>query len=80
MRGVLTKTKERAIRFSGLGFPTIAKSNAWLKTTLQKHQSGFIIDAAHMVFKHIYHVIEGIDMIATMDKLYKIKVCHNDII
>jgi hypothetical protein len=62
----------RAIRFAGLGFQTIAESNAWLETSLQKHQSGLIVDA-HMVFEHIYHAIKGNDTIAIMEKLYKSK-------
>jgi uncharacterized protein YlxP (DUF503 family) len=70
---VVAKTKERAINFSGLGFQTIAESNVWLETSLRKHQSGLIVDA-YMVFEHAYHTIEGIDTIATMENLYKIKV------
>jgi hypothetical protein len=50
----------------------------FLETELKRPQSGLIV-GAHMVFKHIHHVIEGIDMIATMEKLYKIKVsCIGD--
>jgi hypothetical protein len=73
LNSVLAKTEERAIRFSGLGFQTISESNAWLEISLRRHQSGLIVDA-HMVFEHVFHAIEGIDTIAVMEKLYKIKV------
>jgi hypothetical protein len=59
--------------FAGLGFQSIADSNAWLETELKRHQSGLIVDV-HMVFEHIFHAINGIDTIGTMEKLYKIKV------
>jgi hypothetical protein len=32
-----------------------------------------VVDA-HMVLEHVYHAINGIDTIAVMEKLYKIKV------
>jgi uncharacterized MAPEG superfamily protein len=74
LSSLLAKTEERAIRFAGLGFQTIADSNAWLELVLRKHQSGLLVDA-HMVFEHVNHgAIEGIGTIATMEKLYKIKV------
>ncbi len=73
LHGLLAKSDERAILFAGLGFQSISDSNAWLESELSKHRSGLIVDA-HMVFEHIYHAIEGIDTIATMEKLYKIKV------
>jgi hypothetical protein len=73
LSGLLAKNEERAIRFAGLGFQTIGESSAWLKIAMRKHQSGLIVDV-HMVFEHVYHAIEGIDTIATMEKLYKIKV------
>jgi hypothetical protein len=37
--GLLAKNEERAICFSGLGFKTMAKSNAWLEIKLKRHQS-----------------------------------------
>jgi hypothetical protein len=64
---------ERAIKFAGLGFQSIAESNAWLETHLRRHQSGLIVNV-HMVFEHIYHAIKGIDLTGTMEKLYKIMV------
>jgi hypothetical protein len=70
---LLAKTDERAIRFAGLGFQSISDSNAWLELAMVRHRSGLIVDV-HMVFEHVYHSIEGIDTIATMEKLYKIKV------
>jgi hypothetical protein len=73
LRGLLAKNEERAIRFAGLGFQTIGESNAWLELAMRRHQSGLIVDA-HMVFEHVFHAIEGIDTIATMERLYKIKV------
>jgi hypothetical protein len=39
----------------------------------QSIEAGLVVDA-HMVFEHIYHAIKGIDTIANMEKLYKIKV------
>jgi hypothetical protein len=73
LRGLLAKNEEQAIRFAGLGFQTISESNAWLEMAMQRHQSGLIVDA-HMVFEYVFHAIEGIDTMATMEKLYKIKV------
>jgi hypothetical protein len=71
--GLVAKSNERAIVLAGLGFQSFAASNAWLEIELPGHQSGLIVDA-HMVFKHTHNAIEGVDTIATMDKLYKIKV------
>jgi hypothetical protein len=73
LQGLLAKNEDKAIRFAGLGFQSISESNAWLETCLRNHQSGLIVDV-HMVFEHVFHAIEGIDTIATMEKLYKIKV------
>jgi hypothetical protein len=73
LQGLLAKNEDKAIRFAGLGFQTMSESNAWLETSLRNHQSGLIVDV-HMVFEHVFHAIEGIDTIATMEKLYKIKV------
>jgi hypothetical protein len=73
LSGLLAKNEEQTIRFVGLGFQTMSESNAWLKVTLRKHQSGLIVDV-FMVFEHVYHAIEGIDTIATLEKLYEIKV------
>jgi hypothetical protein len=73
LQGLLAKNEDKAIRFAGLGFQSISESNAWLETSLRNHQSGLIVDV-HMVFEHVFHAIEGIDTIATMEKLYKIKV------
>jgi hypothetical protein len=73
LSGLLAKGDERAIKFAGLGFQSISHSNAWLETELRKHPSGLIVDV-HMVLEHIHYALEGIDTIATMEKLYKIKV------
>jgi hypothetical protein len=72
LSGLLAKNKEWAIQFAGLGFQTISDSNAWLEMAVRIHQPGLIVDL-HMVFEHVYHAIEGIDTIATMEKLYNIK-------
>jgi hypothetical protein len=78
LSGLIAKRDDRAIMFAGLGFKAIAKSNAWLETELRRHPSGLIVDV-HTVFEHIHNALEGIDTIATMEKLYKIKVsCITD--
>lgn len=69
MSGLLAKNDDRA----SLGFWTIANSNAWLETELRKHPSSLIVNV-HMVLEHIHYALEGIDTIATMEKVYKIKV------
>jgi hypothetical protein len=71
--GVIAKSDERAISFAGLRFQTIGDSNAWLETEAQRHQAGLVVDT-HMLFEHVYHAINGIDTIAVMEKLNKIKV------
>jgi hypothetical protein len=73
LSGLLAKGDERAIKFAGLGFQSIKQSNAWLEAEMRKHPSGLIVDV-HMVLEHIHYALEGIDTIATMEKLYKIKV------
>jgi hypothetical protein len=73
LNSLVSKSDERAIRLAGLGFQSIADSNAWLAAELPQHRSGLIVDA-HTVLEHVYHAIEGIDTIAMMEKLYKIKV------
>ena len=73
LHGLIAKSNKRAILFAGLGFQSIADSNAWLETELKRHQSGLIVDV-HMVFEHIFHAINGIDTIGTMEKLYNIQV------
>jgi hypothetical protein len=73
LNGLVSKSDERAIMFSDLGFLSIQDSNAWLDMEQRRHQSGLIVDV-HMVFEHIFHAINGIDMLGIMEKLYKIKV------
>jgi phage shock protein A len=73
LSGLVSKGDDRAIKFAGLGFQSISQSNAWLETELRRHPSGLIVDV-HMVLEHIHYALEGIDTIATMEKLYKIKV------
>jgi hypothetical protein len=73
LNSLISKSDERAIRFAGLGFQSIANSNAWLTAELPQHRSGLIVEA-HTVLEHVYHAIDGIDTIAMMEKLYKIKV------
>jgi hypothetical protein len=74
LHGVIAKSDERAISFAGLGFESISESNAWLEAELSKPRlSGLIVDA-HMVFGHVYHSIEEIDTITTMEKLCNTKV------
>jgi hypothetical protein len=73
MGGLVAKNDERAIKFAGLGFQSFPAACAWLETELPNHPCGLIVDA-HMVFEHIHYAIEGVDTIATMEKLYKIKV------
>jgi hypothetical protein len=73
LNGLVAKSDERAIRFSGLGFQSMKESNAWLEMELRRHQSGLVVDV-HMVFEHVYHSINGIDTIGMLEKLYKIKV------
>jgi hypothetical protein len=74
LSGLIAKTDDQAIRFAGLmGFTSMSKSNTWLETEMRRHPSGLIVDV-HMVFEHIHNSFEGIDTIATMEKLYKIKV------
>jgi hypothetical protein len=73
LSGLIAKSDDRAIMFAGLGFKSIGESNAWLETEMRRHPSGLIVDV-HMVFEHIHNALEGIDTIATMEKLYKIKV------
>jgi hypothetical protein len=64
LRGLIcSKGDKRAIKFAGLGFQSIAHSNAWLETELQPHPSGLIVDI-HMVLEHIEYALEGI---ATME-------------
>jgi hypothetical protein len=71
--GLISKSDERAIQFANLGFLSSMDSNAWLAKELPRYQSGLIVDA-HMVFENVYHAINGFDTLATMEKLYKIKV------
>jgi hypothetical protein len=73
LSGLLAKGDESAIKFAGLGFQSISHSNAWLEANLRKHPSGLIVDI-HMVLEHIHYALEGIDTMAMMEKLYKIKV------
>ena len=73
LNGLVVATDEKAIMFAGLGFQSIGESNAWLEIELKRHQSGLIVDA-HIVFEHVYHAINGVETIAAMEKLYKIKV------
>jgi hypothetical protein len=40
---------------------------------LKRHQSCLIVDV-HVGFEHIFHAINGMDTLAMMKKLYKIKV------
>jgi hypothetical protein len=70
---VVAKSDERAIWFAGLDFQSSSDSNARLETELQNHQSGLIVNA-HMVFENLYHTINGINTLGTMEKLYKIKI------
>jgi hypothetical protein len=73
LSSLVAKGNERAIKFAGLGFQSISHSNAWLEMELCKHSSGLIVNV-HMVLEHIHYALEGIDTIATMEKLYNIKV------
>jgi hypothetical protein len=73
LNGLVAKSDERAIMFSGLGFLSMGDSNAWLEMEQRRHQSGLVVDV-HMVFEHIFHAINGIDTLGIMEKLYKIKV------
>jgi hypothetical protein len=78
LSSLLAKGDERAIKFAGLGFQSMSHSNAWLKTEFHRHPPGLIVDV-HMVLEHIHYALEGIDTIATMEKLYKTKVtCITD--
>jgi hypothetical protein len=39
LTGLISKSDERAIRFAGLAFQSIAGSNAWLEANLPEHQA-----------------------------------------
>jgi hypothetical protein len=41
---LIAEGDKRAISFTGLGFQSIGKSNAWLEMELIKHPSGLIVD------------------------------------
>jgi hypothetical protein len=71
--GLIARSDERAVTFAGLGFQSTTDSNAWFETELRRRQSGLMVDI-HMVFEHIFHAINGIDTIAMVEMLYKIKV------
>jgi hypothetical protein len=73
--GLVSKIDKRAIMFSGLGFLSMEDSNVWLEMAQRRHQSSLIVDI-HMVFKHIFHAINGIDTLGIMEKLFKIKVLN----
>jgi hypothetical protein len=48
------------IRIAGLGFQTMAESNAWLEILMRYHQSGLVANV-HMVFKHVCDIVAFVD-------------------
>jgi hypothetical protein len=40
LNGLILKSDERAIRFAGLGFQSVAGSNTWLEANLPLHRAG----------------------------------------
>jgi hypothetical protein len=52
LNGLVSKSDERAIMFSGLGFLSMGDSNAWLEMEQRRHQSGLVVDD-HMAFEHL---------------------------
>jgi hypothetical protein len=59
LTGLISKSDERAIHFAGVGFQTIAGSNAWLEANLPRHPAGLIVDVHTVLFEHVNLTIEG---------------------
>jgi hypothetical protein len=74
LNGLVFKSNERALMFSGLGFLSMEDSNPWLEIEQRRHQSGLIVDVHMVVFERIFHAINGIDTLGNMEKLYKIRL------
>ena len=62
-----------AIVFHNLGFQSRNESNAWLELNAPKHQFGFVVDF-HTIMEHIHQQITGMDSLASLGKLYKLRL------
>ena len=61
------------VGFHNLGFQSRNEANAWLELHAPKNQFGFIVDF-HTVMEHIHQQITGMDSLAALGKLYKLRL------
>ena len=61
------------VAFHNLGFQSRSEANAWLELNAPKNQFGFIVDF-HTIMEHIHQQITGNDSLASLGKLFKLKL------
>lgn len=66
-------TDDRAIKFCSLGFKSLRECTAWLEIHSPGTDFGILNDY-HMVMEHVFILITGINLNATLEKIYKMKL------
>ena len=59
--------------FHNLGFQSKNEANSWLELHAPKNQFGFVVDF-HTVMEHIHQQITGMDSLASLGKLFKLRL------
>ena len=61
------------VGFNNSGFQSRNEANAWLELHAPKNQFGFIVDF-HTIMEHIHQQITSMDSLASLGKLYKLRL------